>query len=697
MKNVLRRLSKQGSKLSQIVNARSRIRVPKGRMKWEWLNFFKGSIAQKMIGFGVILVLIVVFSLQFIALSYSKGTLIDITSQQAKMLAEQHSASTEEWLQGIMNSVKTSASKRVMSADIDTLIMEQFRLLKQSHREIMKVYLVDGSTGDELYSMTGKNSLNFNEKGYFKQAKERKEPVFSDAEIVRGAEKSVLYIAAPIGAKNDDTSRILVVGFSIDQLVKKTETIPFMQEGYAFVIKKDSLVVAHKDNKNNNQLLLSENADYEEMLSMMEKNASNSVLYEDNGKDSFAAFAPIPSLGWYIVLTTSVSEIYGAVNSMGWIMFLISLPIAAVSAFAIWWFAKKIRTSLYSIAKDMERVGSGDLQVEVEVKGNDEIAVVGRTLNQMVGELRNLISLVQGQATHLNTAADELNKISNGSKDAVNVISNNVFTISEKIGIQASEVQATTTTVSEISQGVEQVAIAAESTSLATSRTFDRAQSGLGMVEQVIASVRGATDDVQRTAQRMHSLRDRAKEITSIVEMIRSIASQTNLLALNAAIEAARAGEAGRGFSVVASEVRKLAEESSTFSEKIAGIAHSINDEAMEMSNHMDGIVTKVSQGLTSVEAVGEAFGHIVSDIQAAAEQSEAMTATSEEMAAGNQVVSSAMDRLSGMSDEINVTIGGVVESVEVQLASIAQMTEHVEQLKRLSEELADSVTRFHI
>lgn len=697
MKKMLQSLALVWDKLTPKRYRSKYLLINKEYKRSRWFHFFQGSIAQKMIGFGIILILIVVFSLQFIAISYSKGTLVDITSKQAKMLAEQHSADAEEWLQGIMSSAKAAASKRVMKSDIETLIMEQFRLLKQANREIMKIHLIDGTTGEELYSMTGKSSLNFSEKGYFKKAKETSAPVFSDEEIVRGADKSMVYIAVPVGDNNNDTSRIMIVGFSIDQLLKKMEAVSFMQEGYAFVVNQKGLVVAHKDSKQNNQLLLSENADYQEMLALMANQSSNSILYKDNGKDAFAALAPIPSLGWNIVLTTSVSEIYGQVNSMGWIMFLISIPIAAISALAIWWFARKIRTSLYAIAQDMERVGSGDLHVEVQAKGNDEIALVGRTLNQMVGELRNLISLVQGQATHLNTAAEELNQISLGSKEAVNVISENIFTISEKVGVQGGEVQAATATVAEISQGVEQVAVAAESTSLATSRTFERSQNGLGMVEQVVVSIRAVTDEVESTAKRMHSLRDRAKEITSIVEMIRSIASQTNLLALNAAIEAARAGEAGRGFSVVASEVRKLAEDSSTFSERIAGIARSINDEAMEMSNHMDGIVSKVTQGLTSVEAVGEAFGHIVSDIQSAAEQSEAMTATSEEMAAGNQVVSSAMDRLSGMSDEINITIGGVLENVDIQLSSIARMAENVEQLKRLSEELTESVKRFQI
>ena len=667
--------------------------VPVRSLGTKLTNLGKGSIAKKMILFGLILVLAIIVALQSIAISLSKSTLMSITSNQAIMLAEQHAYSMNDWVGSIIASVEETAEKRILTTDMEPLIMEQFRLLVQTHKAISKIYLVDTESGRALYGLTGKTDLDFRNADYFQKALETNATVVSDTEFVKGADKPFLYAATPVG----DQQRMFVVAFSINELIENTQDILFMQNGYAFVVKPDGLVVSHKNPENNSQLSLQDDPAYGELMTLLGQQQSHSLTYEDQGRESFAAVALIPTLNWSVVLSTGIDEVYGEVDEMIGYFVLCSIPFVLVATGLIWWFARRIRTSLYAIAQDMERIGSGHFDVKVQVKGNDELAMVGQKMNEMASELRSLIALVQGQAVQLNHATDELTRFAEENKGAIQVITTNISSIASQVSTQSDEAQATAETVSEISQGVQQVAAAAESSSVATTRTFERAQGGMQLVDDVIGTVRKASSEVERTAAQMHSLRERAREITSIVEMISGIASQTNLLALNAAIEAARAGDAGRGFSVVATEVRKLAEESSAFSERIAAIAHSINDEAMEMSRHMDEIVSMVGDGLQSVESVGEAFQNIVSDIEYAAEQSESMSATAEEMAAGNQVVTHSIQRLAATSDEIRQSISGVVQTVDEQLHSIARINENVEQLKKMADDLTDNVSRFVI
>ncbi|WP_239209141.1 methyl-accepting chemotaxis protein [Brevibacillus laterosporus] len=655
------------------------------------------SIATKMIIWGIIMVLLIFGTLETIVLSFSKNTLINITTKQSKMLTEQYTASVDEWINSIATQVKGSAAKNVMRTNIDTLVKDEFKLLRQSFPEIKKIHLVNGKTGIEEYSLTTMNFTNFNDKTFFKEAVSQKQTIISGEDIQPHVEKSYGYIATPVGPSNSDTSRILIVAFSMQKMLDRIAGVQFMENGYGYVLNENGLVVAHKNEEYTNNVEIGSDPAYKEIMQKVIDRSSTNVIYTDNGIESFASIAPLKTLPWSLVLSTSLSEIYGEVNSMGWIIFLVSIPVTVLAGAAIWWYANSMKRQLITVTTQMQRVGSGDFTTNIEVQGKDEIAQVGQALNQMVGELKDLITRVQSQAVVLNVASGELQKHSEANTVSLHQISGTLTGISERISMQNREVQSTVTTVSEISEGVEQVAISAEATSNATSKTLERAQVGMKQVQDVVEVVRGVTSEIGQNANRMHTLRQRSNEISEIVKMITGIASQTNLLALNAAIEAARAGEAGKGFSVVASEVRKLAEESSSFSEKIAAIAGSINYEAKEMTINMDDVVKQADVGLKSVEMVGQSFTHILQEIQAAAEQSESMTAISEEMAAGNQVVSSSMQNLSQRSGEIDQSLIEAVTTIEAQLKAISEINKNVQSMQELSNDLEAHVSKFQV
>ena len=269
--------------------------------------------------------------------------------------------------------------------------------------------------------------------------------------------------------------------------------------------------------------------------------------------------------------------------------------------------------------KMAEEIAAGDLRLSLEVKGNDESARLMRALNTMQGNLRSTIGQISDASSQLSSAAVEMTSITESS--------------SRTMQQQNSEIEQAATAVTQMSAAVDEVARNAASTSESAKDCTQAAATGNQKVSETLQAMRTLTDRVELTSEQVQGLAGQAQDISKVLSVIRAIAEQTNLLALNAAIEAARAGEQGRGFAVVADEVRALAHRTQTSTQEIEQMISSIQAGTSQVVDSMSSSTVEVHNTQRTADEAGVSLKAIADSVQLIDDRNQQIATASEEQA----------------------------------------------------------------
>jgi len=350
----------------------------------------------------------------------------------------------------------------------------------------------------------------------------------------------------------------------------------------------------------------------------------------------------------------------------------VSLAIAlafAITVLLAWVMSRSIVRPLGQAVSSARAVASGNLSVPVQVEGRDEVGQLLESLAVMQGNLRDAIEQISSSSTQLASAAEELNLVTESS--------------SMNLTQQNHEIEQAATAVTQMSTAVEEVARNAVSTSESSKRSAQAAHEGRTKVDNTVTAIEHMAGEVDKTSTLVSGLAEQAHDIGKVLDVIRAIAEQTNLLALNAAIEAARAGEAGRGFAVVADEVRAL--------------AHRTQESTREIEQMISAIQGGTQEAVTSMQSSASQAQNTLAIAQSAGAALEEITQLIAEINERNIVIASASEEQAQVSREVDRNLVNIRDLASQSATGAAQCNAASAELSRLAVDLSGLVKRFEI
>ncbi|XOZ34835.1 methyl-accepting chemotaxis protein [Halomonadaceae bacterium KBTZ08] len=346
-----------------------------------------------------------------------------------------------------------------------------------------------------------------------------------------------------------------------------------------------------------------------------------------------------------------------------------TIGVLVAAVLIAWGLTRSIMQPVRQAVDVTSRVASGDLRVEVDSNRTDELGQLLDALGTMVTSLRELVGRIDTTATNIASSSDQLSTVTQQTSQGVNQ--------------QKDQTDQVATAMNEMVSTVNDVARSAEEAFNAANEASQKSTSGEKAVEETVSYIADLNRQADTTMERLQALQSDTQNISTVLDVIKSVADQTNLLALNAAIEAARAGENGRGFSVVAEEVRSLAQRTQTSTSEIETL--------------IERLVTSASQSVTDMETGTKLANQTLDSARSTGETIREMASAVENIQQYNSQIATAAEQQTSVAEDINRSVTQIRDVSDQSAASANEVSSASEKLARLGEDLREQVSRFRV
>ncbi len=548
------------------------------------------------------------------------------------------------------------------------------------------------------------------ERAYFKAAMRGDENYISEPIKSATTGKSVMPLATPI-MLNGKAAGVLLITLDLAAFSKAyVESIELGERGYALIVTPAGNVLAHRDSSQIMSAELGNSPGVQRFKTISRGEGDFIAAFQ--GSDTLYVFRQEPITKWFCVVRSEVEDIFSSVRMLGRVSTAISAGVAVVIALVVFLVVRSIVGALNQGVEFAAAVAGGNLDKSLNVRRGDEIGTLADALRAMVSRLKEMISTAEqknAEAAHQTEKANAaVAEAEEARKEAEKARSEGMRQAGRELAAIAGKIEDTTrdlvaqvrqaaggadtqrrrtteaaTAMEEMNATVLEVARNAGAASSTAEQAKKNAEEGARIVSGVISSITEVDGKTGELKVSLHDLGEKAQGIGRIMSVITDIADQTNLLALNAAIEAARAGEAGRGFAVVADEVRKLAEKTMTATKEVGDAVKAIQSGTAENIKGMNDASQSVVKSTEMVREAGNSLKAIVDMADNTADKVRSIAAASEEQSAASEEITQGTEEITRIADETAVQMERAQTAVDHLSRMVADIQELVGRLQK--------------